>query len=440
MCKFEHYLGNTTGRLLTELRQQLPRIRPTFPPTLPVEHVVKCQLHTVFIIISLFHFVLPLSCDWLVFSTQHPNLCLRTMSSTKPLTPLDHPTLHCALVGKEFDAVTQYRGLQYATIPARFQDSIPNDTLILNSIHNGTYIHSATTFGPSCPQKRGAQAWDLTLTGDDLHLEMEAGQGADEKMDERGCLTVNVSVPKGVERPENGFPVFVWVHGGGLAMGSNTWPQYDLRKFVERSVASGKPVISVAVNYRVGVLGFLACEELGARGNMGFKDIVLGLRWVRRHIAGFGGDAGNLTAAGESAGGIALSTVLCAETGPEPLFERVVVMSGETTLRKPRGGKWHQEMYEDQLKYLRLDEEKVGKEERVKRLREEDAEELCQKLPLAQHFCGFVDGEWLKKAVTPSALEDGTNEMHKPEWCKELVIGDTVHDVRLPLHPLDIQG
>jgi carboxylesterase type B len=341
---------------------------------------------------------------------------------------LDHPTLKCKLLGKSFPTTTQYRALQYASIPARFEDSVPQDTLLLNDIVDGTYIHSATRFGASCPQKRGAQAWDLSLTGNDLVLEIEEGQGETERMSEFECLHVNVTVPKGESR-EGGWPVFVWVHGGGLAMGSNAWPQYDLQRFVARSVEIGKPVIAVGINYRVGVLGFLACEELGAGGNMGFKDLVLGLRWVRRHVGGFGGDAANVTAAGESAGAIALSSIMCAETGPEPLFERVVVMSGETTLRKPRGRRWHEAMYEEQLEKLALENEKGSKEDRVKVLREDDAEEMCQRLPLAQHFCGFVDGVWLKKEVTLNILEDGEDKTHKPEWCKEFVIGDTAHDV-----------
>ncbi|KAF2791831.1 alpha/beta-hydrolase [Melanomma pulvis-pyrius CBS 109.77] len=342
-----------------------------------------------------------------------------------------HPTLNCNLLGKPSSSTIQYRGLQYATIPSRFQESLPLNTLLPNRTVQGVEVYDATNFGPSCPQKRGAQAWDLTLTGNDIVLEMEVGQGESERMDERGCLHVNVTVPKSVDgrgREEGPLPVFVWVHGGGLAMGSNSWPQYDLRNFVSRSVETGKPVISVAVNYRVGVLGFLASEELGADGNMGFKDLVLAMRWVKRHIGGFGGDPQNITAAGESAGGIALSTLLCAETGPDPLFERVVVMSGDVTLRKPRGRKWHEEMYAEQLKYLGLEKEKIGREERTKTLKEWDAEEMCQRLPLAQHFCGYVEGRWLRGEVTLGMLGDGGIGVHKPAWCREFVVGDTGHD------------
>ncbi|KAF2707723.1 alpha/beta-hydrolase [Pleomassaria siparia CBS 279.74] len=353
------------------------------------------------------------------------------MSPTN-LTLLSHPTLHCKLLGKLSKSTIQYRGLQYATVPSRWQESLPLDKLLPNSTIEGIDVHDATHFGPSCPQKRGAQAWDLTLMSDTLHLTTEEGQGDGEKMDEFGCLHVNVTVPrtaigKSSTGEKNGLPVFVWVHGGGLAMGSNSWPQYDLAKFVERSVQIGNPIIAVSIDYRIGIFGFLASEELGnAEGNLGFKDLVLAFRWVKKHIHGFGGDLNNITAAGESAGGISLSTLLCGETGDEGLFERVVIMSGEVTLRKPRGRRWHEEMYKEQLKYLGLDQ--MGREQRLNKLTEWDAEEMCQVLPLVQTFCAVVDGKWLKEEVTLGVLGDGGHGVHKPGWCREFVVGDTAHD------------
>lgn len=214
-------------------------------------------------------------------------------------------------------------------------------------------------------------------------------------------------------------------------MGSNSWPQYDLQKFIARSVEIGKPIIGVSINYRVGILGFLASEELGATGNYGYKDQVLAFRWIKKHIRGFGGDPENVTAAGESAGGISLSTLLCAEIGDEALFDRVMIMSGEATLRKPRNMRWHEELYVDQLRFLGL--EGARRDERVKKLRNWDAEELCQRLPLAQHFCAWVDGKWLKEDVTLGVLRDGRNEVHRRSWCREKVVGDTAHDVSLQL-------
>ncbi|KAF2253201.1 para-nitrobenzyl esterase [Trematosphaeria pertusa] len=336
---------------------------------------------------------------------------------------LRHPTLKCLLRGKPSTSTVQFRNLKYASIPGRWQDSSPNGSL--RPLADGLY--DATKFGPSCPQGRAGQAWDLTLVGN-VSMPLGEGHGEKEWMDENECLNVNVTVPKAAleERGKaKGLPVFVWVHGGGLSIGSNSWPQYNLTRLIERSIEIGKPVIGVSINYRLGVLGFLTSRELGTDGNYGFKDQLLAFRWVKKHIAGFGGDPNNITAAAESAGGISLSTLLCADVG-EGLFDRVVIMSGETTLRKPRSRAWHEEMYQDQLKLLSLQEANVG--ERTRILRSMPAEELQSKLPLAQHFCACVDGKFLKEDVTLSRLSNGKRRQHKPAWCKEFVIGDTAHD------------
>lgn len=249
-------------------------------------------------------------------------------------------------------------------------------------------------------------------------------------MDEFECLNLNVTVPvESLPSPNTEpkkLPVFVWVHGGGLSMGSNSWPQYNVAKFVERSIQIGKPVIGVAINYRHNVFGFLASEDIGAAGNMGFKDQVLAFQWIKEHIAGFGGDPDNVTAVGESAGAISLSTLLCADVGKDGLFERVVLMSGETTLRKPRNRAWQQHMYEEQSTYLKLDPKDAAS--RKKALLDMDAEALAQKLPLAQHFTGTIDGKWLKSDITLTTLSDSRRAEHKPSWCKEFVIGDAAHD------------
>jgi hypothetical protein len=73
--------------------------------------------------------------------------------------------------------------------------------------------------------------------------------------------------------------------------------------------------------------------------------------------------------------------------------------------------------------------EGLGREELGRRLRGMDAVEMCQKLPLAQHFCALVDGEWLKADVKLSVLADGGVKVHKRRWCREMVVGDTADDV-----------
>lgn len=336
-----------------------------------------------------------------------------------------HPTLGCTLRGKPSSTTVQFRNLKYALIPARFQDSIPNSSLK----PGGDGIYDATKFGPSCPHKRGAQAWDLTLVGN-VSLPCEDGQGNSETMDDLECLQLNVTVPKAIsddsQSKKTGMPVFVWVHGGGLSVGSNNWPQYDLQKFVERSVEVGEPVIAVAINYRLGLFGFAASEELGAPGNMGYKDQVLAFRWVKKHIAGFGGDPENITAAGESAGGISLSTLISANVGAEGLFDRVVIMSGDATLRKSRNRWWQRQFYKDQSKLLGIST--TDTQALRAKLTGTGAEELAQQLPFSNHYCGYVDGSWLKTDITIDLLADGTRSEHKPSWCKNFVMGDCAHD------------
>ncbi|KAL1603825.1 hypothetical protein SLS60_005416 [Paraconiothyrium brasiliense] len=338
------------------------------------------------------------------------------------LNTLYHPTLDRTIRGKPSTSTVQFRNLKYATIPGRWKESVINTKLP----HDADDVYDATQFGPSCPFSRAAQAWDLTLVG---NVTMPMEEGIQEPMDEFDCLQLNVTVPKDhLEKVAQGeqLPVFVWVHGGGLSFGSNNWPQYNLTRFVERSIEIGQPVIGVAINYRVGILGFLASSELGIDGNFGFKDQVLAFRWIRKHIAGFGGDPNRITASGESAGAISLSTLLCVDTGREALFEKVVIMSGDATLRKSRIRSWHDMMYQDQLKFLGLDQ--VGSEQRKKQLREMDAMDMVKKLPMAQYYCACVDGRFLKKNISLDVMADGAQEEHKPAWCNEFVHGDTRHD------------
>lgn len=364
------------------------------------------------------------------------------MSLPSPSPLLAHPTLSARIKGKRISSTTQYLGLKYASIPGRFQHCVPLDTLPTDE--SGTF--DATRYGPSCPQKKGGREYDASLIGDVSVLFPEGmtktadGEEIElddvDRMDEFECLNLNVIVPDvpetTTEDSSKPLPVFLWVHGGALSIGASSWPQYHLTRLVNLSQKFGKPVIGVSINYRVGVLGFLASKEMGIPGNFGYRDQIAAMRWVKKHIAGFGGDPGNVTAVGESAGGISLSTLLCvegAEEGGQGLFDRVVIMSGDVTLRKPRSWEWHEEMCREQFKFLGLEKEDLDITEKVKRIKEWDVQDLCAKLPIAQHFCAAIDGELLKKDVTFKTMGDGTTEIHKRRWCKEYVVGDTRDDV-----------
>jgi len=122
-------------------------------------------------------------------------------------------------------------------------------------------------------------------------------------------------------------PVLVWLHGGGFTTGSGAMGIYDGSRLARRG-----DVVVVTLNYRLGALGYLALsaaagEEGGSLGNLGLLDQIEALRWVRDHIALFGGDPANVTIFGESAGAMSVATLL-AVPAAQGLFARVVLQSG----------------------------------------------------------------------------------------------------------------
>jgi para-nitrobenzyl esterase len=139
------------------------------------------------------------------------------------------------------------------------------------------------------------------------------------------CLYLNVYVPASATKASR-LPVMVWIHGGGFIAGAGSEPRYT------NSALVSKGVILVTLNYRLGVFGFLASEDLakengGHAGNYGLMDMATALRWVKANIGAFGGDPGNVTIFGESAGSFAVNALTAA---PEArgLFDKVIGESG----------------------------------------------------------------------------------------------------------------
>jgi len=132
------------------------------------------------------------------------------------------------------------------------------------------------------------------------------------------CLTLDVRTPSLAGK----LPVLVWIHGGSnRAGGPNDIVQSDV----------GKQVVIVGVRYRLGIFGFLSHRRLtaeqGASGNYGLMDQLAALRWVQRNIGKFGGDPGNVTIAGESAGSQDVSLMLTAPAA-RSLFHKAIMESG----------------------------------------------------------------------------------------------------------------
>jgi para-nitrobenzyl esterase len=153
--------------------------------------------------------------------------------------------------------------------------------------------------------------------------ELENFSGAaDPSPETEDCLTLNVWTP-GCDTAKR--PVMVWFHGGAFAYGNANSPRTKGTK-----LAAQNDVVVVTVNQRLNIFGHLDLSGAGGdplSGNAGTLDMVAALQWVRDHIAGFGGDPGNVLVFGESGGGAKVSTLL-AMPRAKGLFHRAVIQSG----------------------------------------------------------------------------------------------------------------
>jgi para-nitrobenzyl esterase len=148
--------------------------------------------------------------------------------------------------------------------------------------------------------------------------------GSDDRAVSEDCLTLNIWTPAEAGAGA-ALPVYVYIHGGAYAIGSGSSALYDGTSF------AGHGIVAVTVNYRLNALGFLAgrttYDMYGTTGNWGHLDQILALEWVRDNIAAFGGDPGNVTVGGESAGSYSVSALILSPAA-EGLFHGAIMESG----------------------------------------------------------------------------------------------------------------
>lgn len=203
-------------------------------------------------------------------------------------------------------AITSYKGIPYAAAPVgdrRWRAPEPPAAW--------TAVRRADQFGSSCMQTIVEERKPWTY-------EFMAHNAVSED-----CLFLNVWTP--AKAPDARLPVFFWIHGGGNVEGSAAVPIYDGAALARRGV------VVVTINYRLGVFGFLAHPELtkeaGRSGNYGSLDQLAALQWVRANIAAFGGDPGNVTIAGQSAGASGVHNLVASPLA-RGLFHRAIAESG----------------------------------------------------------------------------------------------------------------
>lgn len=195
-----------------------------------------------------------------------------------------------------------FKGIPYAQAPVgrnRWRPPVP--------VAPWTEVRQTADFGPACVQPTSRRT---TIYSQDLGRTSE------------DCLSLNIWSPDTGGKA----PVIVWIHGGSLVAGSSKEPMYD------GAALAAKGVVVVSINYRLGVLGYLAHPGLSAEspthasGNYGVMDQIAALEWVQRNVASFGGDPDNVTIAGESAGGLSILYLLTAP-GAHGLFDKAIAQS-----------------------------------------------------------------------------------------------------------------
>ncbi len=208
-----------------------------------------------------------------------------------PANPLVVATAQGDVQGIEEGNMRIFRKIPYAAAPVGERRFAPPEPAPARSAR----LELGKEFGDQCPQGYENGSFD----------------GSED------CLYLNVYAPAEGEN----LPVMVWIHGGAFLLG-NGGGEYDPTRLV------AEDVIVVTLNYRLGALGFLAHAGLESdSGNFGLMDQQAAIKWVKENIAGFGGDADNMTLFGESAGGHSvLSHIVSPQT--QGLFQRAIIQSG----------------------------------------------------------------------------------------------------------------
>jgi para-nitrobenzyl esterase len=215
------------------------------------------------------------------------------------------PVVHApagAVRGEAADGLNIFRGLPYAAPPvgaARWKPPVAAPAW--------QGVRDATKLGPACVQP--------TVRPGSIYAEPLAAMSED-------CLSLNIWAPADARAA----PVMVWIHGGALITGANSESLYVGATLAKRGI------VVVSINYRLGVLGYLAHPDLSAEskdgisGNYGLLDQIEALRWVQRNIASFGGDPAKVTIAGESAGALSVMYLMAAPAA-RGLFHKAIAQS-----------------------------------------------------------------------------------------------------------------
>jgi len=313
---------------------------------------------------------------WLMFSAAFVPLA-SLAGTTAPQARIESGIIG----GKQEGTVNAFLGIPYAAAPVgdlRWRAPAPPS--------KWTGVRQATEFGPRCMQGR-------------IYSDMvfrDSGPSED-------CLSLNVWAPADARK----LPVMVWIYGGGFLAGGTSEPRQDGQNLAKLGV------VVVSMNYRLGVFGFFTHPDLAtesgkkAAGNYGLLDQTAALQWVQRNIATFGGDPGNVTVFGESAGSFSVSAQM-ASPRAKGLFHKAIGESGAAFYSHDLPFKTLEEREQEDAKFV---ESALGPKTLVAlrallagklleaSLREKDGKRVF-------HFRPNVDGDFLPESI-PAIFAQG---------------------------------
>ena len=266
--------------------------------------------------------------------------CLSSLETSARLTTVT--TLSGPVAGYIDDGVYIYKGIPYGKAERFMPPTDPEPW---------KEVRASRSYGPVSPHpvRRG---WYDDNQAFAMHW--------DDGYPDEDCLRVNVWTSR--IKADAKMPVMVWLHGGGFSEGSSQ----EQAGYDGTNLARNQGVVVVSLNHRLNALGYLDLSAYGAKyaysGNVGMLDIVKALEWVKKNIAAFGGDPGNVTLFGQSGGGGKVSTLM-AMPSAKGLFHKAIVQSG-SIFNLTRNAPTFQTTYEKLLSAYQQAVRKVTEEAR----------------------------------------------------------------------------
>jgi len=259
----------------------------------------------------------------------------------------------------------------------------------------------------------------------------EKWNAEDAKKGSEDCLYLSIHSP--AHHPAGRLPVLFWIHGGSNRAGSGFG--------TARGGIHQPGIVTVAIEYRLGIFGFLASPELSAEssrhssGNYALLDQIAALHWVRDNIAAFGGDPKRVTIAGQSAGSVDIGMLMRSPLA-RGLFARAIHESG--VMGPPRSAAQNEAIGSQLLQHLHIPRGKGG----LAALRQVSADRLLHEADALVAPSGNKDELWIDASADGWVVPVGSNDLHQSDGqaAVPLIIGNNSREFPVELQPGEVKG